>query len=166
MEAITRILTIYLDTYQEDFRLPTKWTREFFNPPIGYLFFNCPSDLQKCYWIKWFFIRLPAIYGKVTPLFQSFMYIFTIFSNLATLKSINNSNKLINVSYLILIFTSSVTEQYQWFVESHTFIFWYIFISNICMKKWVEFNFKYIFYTGLVIGAIAICRRAFYYFYL
>ena len=156
----------YLSRYlPRDFRLPTiNETREFFNPPIGYLVPSiaqviCRNVIESSDFLS----DCQPYYGKVTQVFQSFMYIATIFINLVTLKSINNSNKLINVSYLILISLLAVNYRTISMIrgEPYILLFMSIFLYLIYKheKSGFEFNFKYIFYTGLVIGAIALSRQ-------
>ncbi len=156
----------YLSRYlPRDFRLPTiNETREFFNPPIGYLVPSiaqviCRNVIESSDFLS----DCQPYYGKVTQVFQSFMYIATIFINLVTLKSINNSNKLINVSYLILISLLAVNYRTISMIRGEPYILFFmsIFLYLIYKheKSGFEFNFKYIFYTGLVIGAIALSRQ-------
>ena len=156
----------YLSRYlPRDFRLPTiNETREFFNPPIGYLVPSiaqviCRNVIESSDFLS----DCQPYYGKVTQVFQSFMYIATIFINLVTLKSINNSNKLINVSYLILISLLAVNYRTISMIrgEPYILLFMSIFLYLIYKheKSGFEFNFKYIFYTGLVIGTIALSRQ-------
>src|SRR5210317_1422810 len=84
-----------------EFRLPPQSeTREFFNPPLGYIIpsfaqvlcrniINSNNYLNDC----------QPYYGKVTQILQSLMYVVTIFINLYTLKLFNNSKNIFNVSY-------------------------------------------------------------------
>ena len=88
-----------------EFRLPSENdTREFFNPPLGYL---VPSLAQViCRNIidsNNFLVECQPIYGKVSQIFQSFMYIATISINLYTLKLFNKSNSFVNAGYLLII---------------------------------------------------------------
>ena len=156
----------YLSRYlPRDFRLPTmNETREFFNPPIGYLVPSiaqviCRNVIESSDFLS----DCQPYYGKVAQVFQSFMYIATIFINLVTLKSINNSNKLINVGYLILISLLAVNYRTISMIRGEPYILFFmsIFLYLIYKheKSEFEFNFKYIFYTGLVIGAIALSRQ-------
>ena len=79
-------------------------TREFFSPPLGYLIPSlaqvvCRNVISS----NNFLIDCQPIYGKVTQIFQSLMFIVTIFINLYTLKLFNKSKSFFNASYLILI---------------------------------------------------------------
>ena len=80
-------------------------TREFFSPPLGYLIPSlaqvvCRNVISS----NNFLIDCQPIYGKVTQIFQSLMFIVTIFINLYTLKKLfNKSKSFFNASYLILI---------------------------------------------------------------
>ena len=75
----------YLSRYlPRDFRLPTvNETREFFNPPVGYLVPSiaqviCRNVIESSDFLS----DCQPYYGKVTQVFQSFMYIITIYSKI------------------------------------------------------------------------------------
>ena len=89
----------YLSRYLPyELRVPNSVdTREFFNPPLGYLI---PSIAQVfCRNIivsNNFLLDCQPVYAKTTQIFQSFMYILTILINLYTLKLFNKKFFLIN----------------------------------------------------------------------
>ena len=96
----------YISRYlPREIRMPMRPdTREFFNPPLGYL---VPSIFQViCRNIIESENLLEAcrpIYGVATQIIQSLIYIFTIVVNLFTLKLINNSKIITNTSYLLFV---------------------------------------------------------------
>ena len=73
------------------------------------------------------------IYGKVTQIFQSLMYIATIIINLYTLKLFNKSNSFIDAGYLILISLLTVNYRTLSMIRGeHIFYFLkYIFTHNL-----------------------------------
>ena len=85
--------------------LPTRAdTREFFSPPIAYIFPSisqifCRNFLESNNLLQ----DCRPIYGNATHVFQSFLYLVTIYINLLTLKLFNKSKTIINTSYLLLI---------------------------------------------------------------
>ena len=76
-----------------ELRLPSsEETREFFNPPLGYLIPSIAQVFCRNIIISSdLLVDCQPIYGKATQIFQSFMYIFTILINLYTLKLFNKS---------------------------------------------------------------------------
>ena len=139
-------------------------TREFFNPPFAYLF---PSIVQVlCRNIiesKNYLSECQPIYANFTQIFQSFMYLLTIFINILSLKKFVKKSNFLNSSYLILISLLAVNyrtismirgEPYIIFFLS-LFIYWIIKLDN----SNYEFNFKNIIALGLIIGCLALSRQ-------
>lgn len=139
-------------------------TREFFNPPFAYLF---PSIVQVlCRNIiesKNYLSECQPIYANFTQIFQSFLYLLTIFINILSLKKFVKKSNFLNSSYLILISLLAVNyrtismirgEPYIIFFLS-LFIYWIIKLDN----SNYEFNFKNIIALGLIIGCLALSRQ-------
>ena len=139
-------------------------TREFFNPPVGYLF---PSFIQV-------FCRnlidsnnllsdCQPIYGKATQIFQSILYIVTICINLYTLKLITKSKNIFNVGYLILISLLAVNYRTISMIRGEPYILFFLslFLLVILKMQNSDYNFglKQIFYTGVIIACIALSRQ-------
>ena len=80
-------------------------TREFFNPPLAYLVPSlaqviCRNTIESFD----FLADCRPIYAKATQIFQSILYLLTIFFNLLLLlKKFNNQKSIINVGYLLLV---------------------------------------------------------------
>ena len=91
----------YLSRYLPNrLKLPSiSETREFFSPPLGYL---VPSFAQvACRNIISSYDYLNdcrPIYGKITQVVQSLIYVLTIYINLYALKIINKSKSIVNPS--------------------------------------------------------------------
>ena len=156
----------YLSRYLPyELRLPgSDETREFFNPPLGYLI---PSIAQVfCRNIitsSDLLLNCQPIYGKVTQIFQSFLYIFTILINLYTLKLFNKSQSIFNISYLILVSLLAVNYRTISMIRGEPYILFFLSLFILLIYKAdnsdYDFNFKLIFFTGIVIGSIALSRQ-------
>jgi hypothetical protein len=156
----------YLSRYlPNELRLPgSDETREFFSPPLGYLI---PSIAQVfCRNIitsSDLLLNCQPIYGKATQIFQSFLYIFTILINLYTLKLFNKSQSIFNVSYLILVSLLAVNYRTISMIRGEPYILFFLSLFILLIYKAdnsdYDFNFKLIFFTGIVIGSIALSRQ-------
>lgn len=156
----------YLSRYlPKEFKLPSQdETREFFNPPIGYLF---PSFAQ-------LFCRnliesnnlladCQPIYGKATQIFQSILYVVTVFINLFTLKLITKSKNIFNVGYLVLISLLAVNYRTISMIRGEPYILFFLSLFLLVILKVEESDYdlslKQIFYTGAIIACIALSRQ-------
>jgi len=156
----------YLARYlPKEINLPTQnETREYFNPPLGYFFpsivqvfcrnlINSNDLLTDC----------RPIYGNVTQIFQSLMYIATILINLYTLKLLNKSKSIFNVSYLILVSLLAVNYRTISMIRGEPYILFFLslflHIIHRAESNNYFFNFKIVFLSGLVIACIALSRQ-------
>ena len=156
----------YLSRYlPNELRLPSSAeTREFFNPPLGYLI---PSIAQVfCRNIitsSDFLLDCQPIYGKATQIFQSFMYVFTILINLYTLKLFNKSKNIFNVSYLILVSLLAVNYRTISMIRGEPYILFFLSLFILIIYKAdnsnYDYNIKLILLAGIVIGSIALSRQ-------
>jgi hypothetical protein len=156
----------YLSRYlPNELRLPSSdETREFFNPPLGYLI---PSIAQVfCRNIitsNDFLLDCQQIYGKATQIFQSFMYVFTILINLYTLKLFNKSQSIFNAGYLILVSLLAVNYRTISMIRGEPYILFFLSLFILLIYKAdnsdYDFNFKSLFFNGVVIGSIALSRQ-------
>ncbi len=156
----------YLSRYlPNELRLPSSnETREFFNPPLGYLI---PSIAQVfCRNIitsSDFLLDCQPIYGKATQIFQSFMYVFTILINLYTLKLFNKSKNIFNVSYLILVSLLAVNYRTISMIRGEPYILFFLSLFILIIYKAdnsnYDYNIKLILLAGIVIGSIALSRQ-------
>ena len=156
----------YLSRYlPNELRLPSSdETREFFNPPFGYLI---PSIAQVfCRNIitsNNFLLDCQPIYGKATQIFQSFMYVFTILINLYTLKLFNKSKSIFNAGYLILVSLLAVNYRTISMIRGEPYILFFLSLFILLIYKAdnsdYDFNFRSLFFTGVVIGSIALSRQ-------
>jgi len=156
----------YLSRYlPNELRLPSSdETREFFNPPLGYLI---PSIAQifcrNIITSSDYLLDCQPIYGKTTQIFQSFLYVFTIWINLYTLKLFNKSQSIFNVGYLILVSLLAVNYRTISMIRGEPYILFFLSLFILLVYKAdtsdYNFNFKSIVFTGIVIGSIALSRQ-------
>ena len=156
----------YLSRYLPyELRLPSSnETREFFNPPLGYLI---PSIAQvfcrNTITSSDFLLDCQPIYGKATQIFQSFMYVFTILINLYTLKLFNKSKNIFNISYLILVSLLAVNYRTISMIRGEPYILFFLSLFILIIYKAdnsnYDYNIKLILLAGIVIGSIALSRQ-------
>lgn len=148
-----------------DFKLPSNLdTYEFFSPPMAYI---VPAFAQVvCRNIIEADNLLAAcrpLYGKTAQIFQTILYILTIYINLLSLKIMTSSKSLINTSYLILIslFAANYRTISMIRGEPYLLFFMSLFILNLIKLEKTNYlyNFKNVFYTGLLIAGIALSRQ-------
>jgi len=156
----------YLSRYlPNDIKLPSKNdTREFFNPPLGYVVpaiaqVLCRNIIES----NNFLIECQPIYGKVTQIFQSLLYVATIMINLYTLKLFNKSNTLLNTGYLMLISLFAVNYRTLSMIRGEPYILFFLSLFLLVIfkaeKNHFHFNFKFIFSAGVIIACIALSRQ-------
>jgi len=156
----------YLARYLPNkFLLPTaNDTREFFNPPIAYIFpaviqvicrnfLNANNLLNEC----------RPYYGKATQIFQSLIFIATIYIYLLTIKRFKKSNRIFNLSFLILISILSINYRTISMIRGEIYIIFFmsLFMYYISRLEINNFNFSYknIIQLGLVIAGLALSRQ-------
>ena len=148
-----------------EFRLPSKNdTREFFNPPLGYLVPSiaqvvCRNVIESTNYL----VDCQPIYGKVTQIFQSIMYIATIVVNLYTLKLINKSDSFFNTGYLLLVSLFAVNYRTISMIRGEPYILFFLSLLLLIIYKAqitnFDLSFKLIFSGGIVIACIALSRQ-------
>jgi hypothetical protein len=149
----------------EKFTLPSAGeTREFFNPPIGYLFPSmiqvlCRNIINSSNYIT----DCEPVYAKATQIFQSMLYLFTIFINLYTLKLFNGSKKLINTEYLILVSLLAVNYRTLSMIRGEPYILFFmsLFLLLIYKAELRDFklDLKHMTALGVVIACLALSRQ-------
>ena len=155
-----------------EFKLPSENdTREFFNPPLGYLVPSiaqvlCRNVIESTNYLA----DCQPIYGKTTQIFQSIMYIATIVVNLYTLKLINKSDSFFNTGYLLLISLFAVNYRTISMIRGEPYILFFLSLLLLIIYKAqitnFDLSFKLIFSGGIVIACIALSRQwVFYYLF-
>ncbi len=147
------------------FRLPLQEnTYEFFSPPLPYIF---PAIIQvvcrNIFTSNDLVSFCQPIYGKITQIFQTFLYISSLYFYMKTLKILGNKKKLLNINLLLLI--SILTVNYRSFLmirgEPYIIFFLslllYLFTKNYKLN--FEFGLKNIIIFSLVVGSLGISRQ-------
>lgn len=158
---VQNFLNIYL--YNND-QPSSTFTREFFSPPLPYVFPTIINELCKRYFeIENLYESCREIYSFGTIFFQSILYLLTLFVYLKIVKLFFNSISIFNFSTLLLlsIFTINYKtvvmlrgEIYILFLNSITL---YIFLK-LC-KSQFQYTKRDIFIFGLLIGLLALSRQ-------
>ena len=156
----------YLSRYlPKEIKLPSQdETREFFNPPIGYLFPSfaqlvCRNMIESNNLLA----DCQPVYGKATQVFQTILYVITICINLFTLKLITKSKNIFNVEYLILISLLAVNYRTISMIRGETYILFFLSLFLLVILKAENRNYdlglKQIIYSGFILACIALSRQ-------
>jgi len=156
----------YLSRYlPKEIKLPSQdETREFFNPPIGYLFPSfaqlvCRNIIESNNLLA----DCQPVYGKATQVFQTILYVITICINLFTLKLITKSKNIFNAEYLILISLLAVNYRTISMIRGETYILFFLSLFLLVILKAENRNYdlglKQIIYSGVIIASIALSRQ-------
>jgi len=147
------------------FNLPTvDSTREFFNPPLPYLFpafiqvvcrnlASTENLLETC----------RPIYGIYTQIFQSFLYVCTVYMYLKIIRTIRNKIQLLDLSVLLVFCILTVNYKTFSMIRGEPYI---IFLNSILIYRFLllcksSFNYKLkdILIFGSLIGGLALSRQ-------
>jgi len=139
-------------------------TREFFNPPVPYLFpafvqVICRNLISSNDYISDCRLAL----GTTTQIFQSVLYILSFYFYLITFKLLKNSKKTFNLNLVLMISILAVNYRTFSMIRGEPYIIFfnsmllYLFLTLI--KKNYTFQKKDIIFFGLLIGLIALSRQ-------
>ena len=139
-------------------------TREFFNPPLAYLF---PSIIQvicrNTIEAQDFLLACKPYYNKATHIFQSFLYLFTILINMKTLQLFTKSKYFLNISYLLPVSILAVNYRTISMIRGEVYILFFLSLLLNRFLKLVQSKFEYtlidIIVFGLLIGLLALSRQ-------
>ena len=156
----------YISRYlPRSFRLPTDLdTREFFNPPLAYIFpaisqILCRNIIDSTNYLQ----DCRPIYGTATQIFQSFIYLLTIWINLITFRNFTKSRSLINTSYVLLISMLAVNYRTISMIRGEPYILFFLsiflYLISKTQDKNYEINLKNKVFLGIIIGFIALSRQ-------
>ena len=160
----------YVDSFSRylprRFRIPlSSETREFFNPPMAYVF---PSAIQvmcrNFYSADNLLESCKPIYGNLTQIFQTIMYLFSIYINLLSLKIISAKKfEFYSISYLLLTMLLAVNYRTISMIRGEPYILFFLSLLIYEFVKLENNNFKFknldILKLGLIIGCLALSRQ-------
>ena len=155
----------YLSMYlPRDFQLPTEdASREFFNPPMGYLFPSfiqviCRNVVDSVDLVQ----TCRPIYGKISQIFQSILFFASLFIYLKIFKKLTNS-KLLNINVLIVIGILTVNYRTFSMIRGEPYIVFFLSCLLYRLLVLFENKFNYKLYDqvifGLIIGSLALSRQ-------
>ena len=103
------------------------------------------------------------IYAKATQIFQSILYLLTIFFNLLLLKKFNNQKSIINVGYLLLVSLLAANYRTISMIRGEPYILFFLSLFLLlffeCSKNKFIFDKKYVIAFGITIGLIGLSRQ-------
>ncbi len=148
-----------------DINLPNvENSREFFNPPIGYLIPSftqviCRNVLNS----STLFEDCIPIYATVTQIAQFILYLATIFINIKTVSLFFNNLKNIKFEYLLLVSLMSVNYRAILQIRGEPYIMFFLscllYILLVAEKNNFEPNVNLVVKLGLTIGFLALSRQ-------
>jgi len=139
-------------------------TREFFNPPLGYLTPSIGQVLCRNYTVSIDYLNdCRYFYGKFTQIIQSFIYLLTICINLFTIKKFLKSKYFLNLEYLLLVSLLAVNYRTISMIRGEPYILFFLSIMLYKFFKFSEKSFKIsnkeILFFGVIIGMLALSRQ-------
>ena len=138
----------YVDTFSRylprKIYIPTSVdTREFFNPPVAYVF---PSVVQvfcrNLIESENFLNDCKPIYGNLTQIFQNILFLISLFINMRSINKLSNKRSFINLSYLILSMLLAVNYKTISMLRGEVYI---LFFLSLIIFKYIDLDKKKIF---------------------
>ena len=156
----------YVAMYLPDnFELPSdEDSREFFNPPIAYLFPSAVAILCRNLISAENIVKsCQPIYGKATQIFQSILFLITLIYYTKTLKlfSLKSSRLVFNFLILVLLLTANYRTISMIRGEPYVLLFMSMVLYYYARLLTSKFNYskKDILIIGFLIGLLALSRQ-------
>ena len=139
-------------------------SREFFNPPIAYIFPSiiqviCRNVLESSDYLS----DCQSVYGNFTMVFQSLIYLLTIFINLKSIQKILNLESYKIASYLLFISMLAVNYRTILMIRGEPYILFFLSVLIYFLIEIKNSNFqitkKFVLTTGFLISMIALSRQ-------
>ena len=139
-------------------------SREFFNPPLPYInpsiaqvicrnIISSSNFLEDC----------QPIYTKSSQVFQTIIYLITLFINMSICNKLTKNKKFFSFNYLILISLLAVNYRTISMIRGEPYILFFMSLLFYYFLKISDKNFDYkfveIFIFGLIIGFLALSRQ-------
>lgn len=164
-DAHIRYVNTFAMYLPKTFRIPLNYeTYEFFSPPMGYIFpalvqvvcrniANAGDLVSYCV----------PIYGKFTQIFQSFLYLFTIYFYMKTINLFLGKKGSINFSIFLLISLLTVNYRTISMIRGEPYILFFLSIAMYLFLLIIKSNFqnsrKILFMLGIALGFLGISRQ-------
>jgi len=139
-------------------------SREFFNPPLPYIIPSiaqviCRNVISSSNFLE----DCRPIYSKSSQVFQTLIYLVTLFINMSICNKLSKNNKFFNFNYMILVFLLAVNYRTISMIRGEPYILFFMSILFYYFLKISDKNFDYksvdIFIFGLIIGFLALSRQ-------
>ena len=158
IEHIARYLPESLNLPSEDD------TYEFFSPPLPYLFpslvsvicrnvIESENILESC----------RPYYSKITQIFQTCLYLLTIFINLKSIQKINKSKSFLNLGYFLMISIISVNYRSISMIRGEVYIIFFLSLLLYIFLQLKENKFHhnnlFVLAFGLTVGSLLLSRQ-------
>ena len=160
--AYVDYIAMYLPS---NFKLPLEeHTYEYFSPPIPYIFPAIVQVICRNFSDSLDLVRhCQPIYGKFSQIFQTLLYVSSLYFYMKTLKVLNSKKTLINVSFLILMSLMAVNYRTILMIRGEPYIVFFLSILLYLFvkihKSRFEIKGKNVFLFSLVIGMLGISRQ-------
>tara|TARA_X000000368_G_C23051704_1_gene721748 strand:- start:2514 stop:3878 length:1365 start_codon:yes stop_codon:yes gene_type:complete len=155
-------LSMYLP---QNFVLPTiENTREFFNPPLPYMFpamaqVVCRNIISSADYIS----DCKLFVGTTTQIFQTILYLLTLLFYLKSFKLLKNNNSLLNINLILMISLLSVNYRTISMIRGEPYILLFnsilIYLLISLIKKDLNYKWSDIYLFGSLIGLMALSRQ-------
>ena len=149
----------------QNFVLPSiENTREFFNPPLPYIFpamaqVVCRNVISSADYIS----DCKLFVGTASQIFQTILYLLTLLFYLKSFKLLKSNNFFLNINLILMISLMSVNYRTISMIRGEPYILFFnsvlIYLLILLIKK--DFNYKRsdIYLFGLLIGLMALSRQ-------
>ena len=158
LKLILIILIIFQDICQEKYHFLTNMNLEnFFNPPLPYIIPSiaqviCRNVISSSNLLE----DCQPIYSKSSQVFQTLIYLVTLFINMSICNKLSKNNKFFSFNYLILVSLLAVNYRTISMIRGEPYILFFMSILFYYFLKISDKNFDYkfidIFIFGLIIG--------------
>lgn len=149
----------------DNIKFPTNTdSREFFNPPLPYLF---PSFVQivcrNLIYSEDVALVCREYYGLFTQIFQSIIYLYSLYINFKTIQSLFGKKKISKLSFILVFSIMTINYKAISMIRGEIYIVFFMSVLFYIFAKMTNQEFKYskkeIFFFGVAIAGLALSRQ-------
>ena len=149
----------------DNIKFPTNTdSREFFNPPLPYLF---PSFIQivcrNLIQAKDVALECRDYYGLFTQIFQSIIYLISLYINFKTIQLLFGKKKISKLSFILVFSVMTINYKAVSMIRGEIYIVFFMSLLFYILAKMTNKEFKYLnkelFLFGVVIAGLALSRQ-------
>ena len=139
-------------------------SREFFNPPLPYLF---PSFVQvlcrNLIQTENLALECREYYGLYTQIFQSILYLISLFINFKTIQTLFSKKRISVLSFILVFSIMTINYKAISMIRGEIYIVFFMSFLLYIFVKLTKQEFKYskkeIFFFGIIIAGLALSRQ-------